>query len=131
MVARLVTQKVVMPPAQTSCQIPAAVKQASGEMLFGNLNAFGPEMHFSYPPKPAGKAAWNIDWTAKVRFRSPSALMSGTDFGGMGGGTAAGTPPEKKTKKCKGPLVIPLPPQRSDERRCGKECSRQCTKRWT
>src|SRR3546814_6392634 len=75
-------------------------------MLFGNLNAFGPEMHFSYPPKPAGKAAWNIDWTAKVRLRSHSALMIGADFGGMGGGTAAGTPPEKKKQKCTGPLGI-------------------------
>src|SRR3546814_8654349 len=111
MVARLVTQKVVMPPAQTSCQIPAAVKQASGEMLFGNLNAFGPEMHFSYPPKPAGKAAWNIDWTAKVRFRSHSAMMIGADFVGMGGGTAASTPTEKKKQKCKGPLGILLPPE--------------------
>src|SRR3546814_10925993 len=36
MVARLVTQKVVMPPAQTSCQIPAAVKPAPGEMRFGH-----------------------------------------------------------------------------------------------
>jgi len=108
-VARLVTQKVVMPPSQTSCQIPAAVKQASGEMLFGNLNAFGPEVDFAYPPKPAGKAVWNIDWTAKARFRSHSSLLIGADFGG-GSGNAASAPREKKKKKCKGPLGIPLPP---------------------
>lgn len=109
-VANLITKKIVMPPSQTSCQIPAEVKKASGEMMLGNLNAFGPEAHFSYPPKPAGNVPWNIDWTAKVRFRSYTMLMVGADFGGMGGGASGGTAaePEKK-KKCKGPLGIPLP----------------------
>ena len=114
-VANLITKKIVMPPSQTSCQIPAEVKKASGEMMIGNLNAFGPEANFSYPPKPAGNAAWNIDWTAKVRFRSHTMLMVGADFGGMsepGGGSNMGgsTPAEPaKKKKCKGPLGIPLP----------------------
>lgn len=111
-VAKLVTQKIVMPPAQTSCQVPAEVKKASGEFMLGNLNAFGPEANFSYPPKPAGNAVWNIDWTAKVRFRSYTMLMVGADFGAMSGasGGSSSTPaePEKK-KKCKGPLGIPLP----------------------
>ena len=113
-VAGLITKKIVMPPAQTSCIIPAEVKKASGEMMIGNLNAFGPEANFSYPPKPAGNAPWNIDWTAKVRFRSHTMLMVGADFGGMGGmgGMSGGddAPAEKpKKKKCKGPLGIPLP----------------------
>lgn len=110
-VAKLVTQKIVMPPSQTSCQIPAAVKQASGEMMIGNLNAFGPEANFSYPPKPAGNAVWNIDWTAKARFRSHTMLMIGADFGGMGGSNTGGSTPAEpvKKKKCKGPLGIPLP----------------------
>ncbi|MBW8296787.1 hypothetical protein [Sphingopyxis sp.] len=110
-VAGLVAKKVVMPPAQTSCAIPAEVKKASGEMMFGNLNAFGPEANFSYPPKPAGNAVWNIDWTAKVRFRSHTSLLIGADFGGMGGsgpGNSTSEAPAKK-KKCKGPLGIPLP----------------------
>ena len=112
-VAKLVGQKVVMPPTQTSCAIPAEAKAASGDMMFGNLNAFGPEANFAYPPKPAGNAVWDIDWTAKVRFRSHTALMIGADFGGMGSGTGnAGAPAEKpKKKKCKGPLGIPLPPE--------------------
>jgi hypothetical protein len=110
-VAGLVTKRIVMPPAQTSCQIPAEVKKASGDMLIGNLNAFGPEANFSYPPKPAGKVAWNIDWTAKVRFRSHTMLMIGADFGGMGGASTGGSTPAQpaKKKKCKGPLGIPLP----------------------
>ncbi|WP_374525990.1 hypothetical protein [Sphingopyxis sp.] len=112
-VANLITKKIVMPPSQTSCQIPAEVKKASGEMMVGNLNAFGPEANFSYPPKPAGNAVWNIDWTAKVRFRSHTMLLVGADFGGMGGSSGGGsesTPAEPaKKKKCKGPLGIPLP----------------------
>lgn len=111
-VAKLIPQKIVMPPSQTSCQIPAEVKKASGEMMIGNLNAFGPEANFAYPPKPAGNVPWNIDWTAKVRFRSHTMLMVGADFGGMGGmdDTGGSSPAEKpKKKKCKGPLGIPLP----------------------
>jgi hypothetical protein len=111
-VANLITKKIVMPPSQTSCQIPAEVKKASGEMLMGNLNAFGPEANFSYPPKPAGNAVWNIDWTAKVRFRSHTMLLVGADFGRMSGASNTGgsTPAEPaKKKKCKGPLGIPLP----------------------
>ena len=114
MVANLITKKIVMPPSQTTCQIPAEVKKSSGEFMMGNLNAFGPEANFSYPPKPA-TGVWNIDWTAKVRFRSYTMLMVGADFGGMsGGGASSGSssgeaaPPPKK-KKCKGPLGIPLP----------------------
>ncbi len=109
-VSNLITKKIVMPPSQTSCQIPAEVKKASGEMLMGNLNAFGPEANFSYPPKPAGNAVWNIDWTAKVRFRSHTMLLIGADFGGMGSASGGSTPAEPaKKKKCKGPLGIPLP----------------------
>ncbi len=109
-VANLITKKTVMPPSQTSCQIPAEVKKASGDMMIGNLNAFGPEANFSYPPKPAGNAVWNIDWTAKVRFRSHTMLLIGADFGGMGASSGGSTPAEPaKKKKCKGPLGIPLP----------------------
>src|SRR3546814_19378525 len=89
-------------------------------MLFGNLNAFGPEVDFAYPPKPAGKAVWNIDWTAKARFRSHSSLLIGADFGG-GSGNAASAPREKKKKKCK----------RSEESRGGKECVSTGKSRWS
>src|SRR3546814_20549973 len=98
-----------MPPAQTSCQIPAEVRQASGEMMIGNLNAFGPEASFSYPPKPAGTAAWNIDWTAKARFRSHTLLMIGAAFGGMGGRAGGDDADAEKP--------------RSEERREGKSVS--------
>src|SRR3546814_3245724 len=66
-VANLVTKKIVMPPAQTGCQIPAEVRQASGEMMIGNLNAFGPEASFSYPPKPAGHEARSEENTSELQ----------------------------------------------------------------
>lgn len=115
-VSNLIAKKIVMPPSQTSCQIPAEVKKASGEMMIGYLNAFGPEAHFSYPPKPAGNAVWNIDWTAKVRFRSYTMLMVGADMEGMGGGMGGNRRSSEgpagdggRKKKCRGPLGIPLP----------------------
>src|SRR3546814_5916931 len=70
-VANLVTKKIVMPPAQTSCQIPAEVKKASGEMLIGNLNAFGPEANFSYPPKPADRTSTRLNSSHQCASRMP------------------------------------------------------------
>jgi hypothetical protein len=107
-VQRQIAAKNVMPPSQTNCQIPAEAKTAAGGMMFGSMNAFGPEENFAFPPKPADpKAVWNIDWTAKVRFRAFASFMTGMGTGGgMGGGGAA---PERKPKPCRGPLGIPIP----------------------
>lgn len=104
-----------MPPSQTSCAIPAEAKKAAGGMMFGSMNAYGPEENFAFPPKPADpKAVWNIDWTAKVRFRAFASFMTG--MGGMGGMSERGddanageAPQPKPKKKCKGPLGIPIP----------------------
>ena len=81
------------------------------------MNAYGPEENFAFPPKPADpKAIWNIDWTAKVRFRAFASFMTGMgDMGGMGGmdradDEAAGEAPKPKPKrKCRGPMGIPIP----------------------
>lgn len=112
-VARQIAAKNIMPPSQTSCAIPAEAKTAAGGMMFGSMNAFGPEENFSFPPKPADpKAVWNIDWTAKVRFRSFASFMTGMGgMGGMGGmSDAGGSPAEPRPKKkCKGPMGIPIP----------------------
>ncbi len=105
-VQRQIAAKNVMPPSQTSCHIPAEAKAAAGGMMFGGMNAFGPEENFAFPPKPADpKAVWNIDWTAKVRFRAFSSFMTGAAGGGFGGMPG----PEHKPKPCKGPLGIPIP----------------------
>jgi hypothetical protein len=108
-VRQLVRQKIVMPPSQTSCAIPAEVKAAAPDFMMGFLNAFGPEASFSYPPRPADpKAAWTLDWTARVRYRSHTSWMVGGPM--MGGGMpSGGTSEPRPKKKCKGPMGIPIP----------------------
>ncbi|RDV02919.1 hypothetical protein DXH95_13465 [Sphingorhabdus pulchriflava] len=110
-VQRQIAAKNVMPPSQTSCQIPAEAKAAAGGMMFGSMNAFGPEENFAFPPKPTDpKAVWNIEWTAKARFRAFASFMTGMGNSGMGGMGDGGTAPAPKKKKpCKGPLGIPIP----------------------
>lgn len=98
--------KNVMPPTQTSCAIPAEAKTAAGGMMFGSMNAFGPEENFAFPPKPADpKAVWNIEWTAKARFQSFASFMTGMGESGMGSGRSEPRP----KKPCKGPFGVPIP----------------------
>ncbi len=82
-VQRLIGDKTIMPPSQTSCTVPAEVKKASPDMMMGNLYAYGPEANFVYPLRPA-TGPWVIDWTAKVRYRSTTSWMIGGP-GGLGG----------------------------------------------
>lgn len=111
-VNRLIGQKIVMPPSQTSCTIPAEVRQAAGEMLMSYVYAYGPEANFAWPERPADpKLAWNPKWTAKVRYRSMGQTMVGMPempaMGGMSrGNDDEGTQdearaPERKPKPCK------------------------------
>jgi len=105
-VQRLIGEHVVMPPTQTSCTVPAEVKQAAGQFMMVQLYAYGPEADFAYPPRPANpKTPWHIDWTAKVRYRSTTGLMLG-----MPGMASAGdddedaadrSPDQPRPKKCK------------------------------
>lgn len=107
-VQRQIAAKNILPPTQTTCSIPAEAKAAAGGMMFGSMNAFGPEENFSFPPKPADpKAVWNIDWTAKVRFRAFASFMTG--MGSMGAAGGEEGQPARKPKACKGPLGIPIP----------------------
>jgi hypothetical protein len=107
-VQRQIGAKNIMPPSQTACSIPAEAKAAAGGMMFGGMQAYGPEENFAFPPKPADpKAVWNIEWTAKARFQSLASFMTG--MGGMGSGAGASPEPEKKKKSCKGPFGVPIP----------------------
>jgi hypothetical protein len=92
-VARLIGQHIVMPPSQTSCTIPAEVKAAAGAMMMVQLQAYGPELAFADPPRPADpRATWRPDWTATVRYRSSTGLMLGMPaMGGMAMSGDAGT----------------------------------------
>lgn len=109
-VQKLIGQKIVMPPSQTSCTVPAQVREAAGEMMMGNLYAYGPEANFVYPPRPADpKIAWKPEWTARVRYRSNTMwfLNGMPGMGAMNGaaseeGEGEGNAPPKK--KCRGGL---------------------------
>ena len=77
-VQRLIGERVVMPPTQTQCMIPAEVKAAGGEMMMLSMYAYGPEAGFAFPPRPANpKVGWNPEWTARVRYRSISNKIVG------------------------------------------------------
>ncbi|BBD00125.1 MULTISPECIES: hypothetical protein [Sphingobium] len=113
-VQKMIAQKIVMPPSQTSCTVPAAVTQAGGEMLMGSLYAYGPEANFAYPPRPADpKIAWKPEWIARVRYRANTMwMLNGPDMGAMmsdsgsdeGEDTPARQQQQKKKKKCGGGL---------------------------
>lgn len=107
-VRKLITAGTVMPPEQRDCTIPAEVINASGEGMMVNLQAYGPQADFAYPPRPAdARKPWKPEWLARVRFRSSTMLIPGME--GMAGGSertepgASGTADTKPKKpKCKG-----------------------------
>ncbi|WGM37829.1 hypothetical protein [Caulobacter sp. NIBR1757] len=93
--ARLVAKKALLPGSATACTVPAEViKAAPSGML--NLTAWGGEADFAYPARPADpKVAWNIQWTAKVRYRSTVGTILGMDDADFGGQSAEDGPREK------------------------------------
>ncbi|QGP80121.1 hypothetical protein GL174_03195 [Sphingobium sp. CAP-1] len=111
-VQKLIGQKIVMPPSQTSCTVPAAVGQSGAEMLMGSLYAYGPEANFAYPPRPADpKIAWKPEWITRVRYRSNTMwMLNGPDMGSMMSqagedeGDDSARQPRQKKKKCGGGL---------------------------
>lgn len=75
-VAGLVRDRTVLSPATTSCIVPAEVKRDAPDFRMGTLTAFGPMEEFSYPPRPANpRAAWNLEWTARIRHKSSTSWM--------------------------------------------------------
>lgn len=105
-VRKLIAAGTVMPPEQRDCIVPAEVVKASGEGMMINLQAYGPQADFAFPPRPADtKKPWNPEWIARVRFRSSTMLIPGMEgMGGMGSGssTAAGEEAKPRKPKCKG-----------------------------
>ncbi len=73
---RLVADGTVMAPPQTQCTVPAEVKQAAGETMFGTLIGYGPEATFVFPERPP-TGPWNQEWTARVRFRTLATFFPG------------------------------------------------------
>ena len=75
-VAGLVRDRTVLAPTTTSCTVPAEVKRDAPDFRMGTLTAYGPMEEFAYPPRPANlKAAWNLEWTARIRHKSSTNWM--------------------------------------------------------
>lgn len=69
-VARLIKEKVLLPPATTECAVPAEVVAAAPQALLRFI-AYGDEANFAHPPRPKDpKARWEPEWFAKARFKS-------------------------------------------------------------
>lgn len=85
-VATLVQNRTVLPPSATTCTVPAEVKRAGPDFAMGTLTAFGPMEEFSYPPRPANpRAAWALEWTARIRHKSSTSWMDMAGMEGMEG----------------------------------------------
>jgi hypothetical protein len=120
-VQRLLANKALMQPTQTSCTVPKEVVDAAPSSMY-QFVAYGGESNFSYPPRPADpKQAWNIEWTVKVRYRSATGGILGMEnpYGGGEGDSSSGSSSDggKSTKKPKKPkgsdilrgLGVPIP----------------------
>jgi len=68
------TEKVLLPAAQTQCAIPAGIfAKADGAMVQGI--AYGQDLHLVHPPRPTDrKVAWEPEWTAQIRVKSVALL---------------------------------------------------------
>jgi hypothetical protein len=95
-VARLIRERVVMPPDRTECLVPAEVMKAI-PMAMLNFVAYGDELNVSHPPRPADpKVPWDIQYAVKLRLKSTTMMPLADGVSGMmGAGGAArqeGTP---------------------------------------
>lgn len=86
-----IRERAVLPASTTQCAVPKGIFPEGGAML--RAIAYGNEAYFSYPPRPTDAkalAAWQPEWSAKVRVKSTFMSMLGGMGGGMGGGIGEG-----------------------------------------
>lgn len=101
-VAALVKDRTVLAPTTTSCVIPAEVRRAAPDFRMGMMTAFGPEESFAHPPRPADpKAAWNLEWTARIRHRSTTSWMDMAGMPDMDAMAEDAPPPKSRKPSCK------------------------------
>jgi len=80
-VARLIREKIVMPPQTTECMVPAGIFKGEGSMF--NFIAYGDELNLVHPPRPKDpKQVWEQIWAVKLRLKSTAMTMLGEDEGG-------------------------------------------------
>jgi hypothetical protein len=125
-VARLIREKVVLPPSVTECTVPGEVVKRAGGAPFLNFIAYGPEANFAQPPRPQNPAQpWEPLWTVKARFKSTASTMLG-DTGGGGGRRPARTqaPSEEPVPEQAGGQPAQKPPAGPDPVREGLDLLR-------
>ncbi len=109
-VARLIREKVVMPPETTDCTVPAQVVKELGTG-FLRFIAYGGELNLVQPPRPKDpKQPWEQIWAVKVRLKSTAGLMLAE---GMGGDTG-GRPERRSRPAAKSDAPAPEQPQQKD-----------------
>lgn len=113
-VARLIREKVVLPPSATECTVPAEVVKKAGGGPFFNFIAYGPEGNFAQPPRPSDpKVAWEPLWTAKARFKSTASTLLG-EHASRDRRERPETRPERESKESAG-QPAPAAPNPVDE----------------
>jgi hypothetical protein len=105
-VDRWVRDKVLLPPATTTCTVPQGVFGGDGAML--RAIAYGSELNLAHPPRPADpKVRWEPVWAVKVRVKSVTSAMLG--MGDVGGANAGGTAPAAGQETDKPPPGSAMP----------------------
>ena len=80
-VARLIREKVVMPPQTTECTVPAGIFKSDASML--NFIAYGNELNLVHPPRPKDpKQTWEQEWAVKLRLKSTAMTLLAEREGG-------------------------------------------------
>jgi hypothetical protein len=96
-----------MPPSSTECAVPGEVVSRAGGTPMLSFIAYGPEANFAQPPRPSDpKIPWEIQWTAKARFKSTAQLMLGASAPQAQPETPA--PPETQTQSEKPAAADPV-----------------------
>lgn len=90
---RWLKDRVLLQPETTQCSIPQGIFAGGGRDSTPMLRmvAYGGESHIVHPPRPADpKAAWEPEWSVRVRVKSNTMAMLGEEFqGNRGSGSAA------------------------------------------
>ena len=81
---RWLKERVLLQPETTQCAIPQGIFAGGGRDATPMLRmmAYGGETNIVYPPRPADpKAAWEPEWSVRVRVKSHTMAMLGEDSG--------------------------------------------------
>ena len=96
---RWLKERVLLQPETTQCAIPQGIFAGGGRDATPMLRmvAYGGESHIVHPPRPADpKAAWEPEWSVRVRVKSHTMAVLGQDMpraarGGMAEPAGAST----------------------------------------